>query len=205
MPYTVVRLTDKPDLADEEDDARLVSVELLKQGLPLERVPRVRPEGRENGWLYVWPSRDDAASAAEQLARRTGGRWEVRQTDAEPSLGPLRWIEIDANRESDGWIFALDTVTRMMVQQRFPGSCRHRRVLVGVEPDDDLLADAGHFEALARQVLFMLTWLSPDELAVFGRFVVIDRREARVLLPETAIAGSGFQEGSGFRVQGSGR
>ncbi|HVA50464.1 MAG TPA: hypothetical protein VNH11_29215 [Pirellulales bacterium] len=203
MPYTIVRLADKPDLADEEDDARLVSVELLKQGVSLERVPRVRPEGRQNGWLYVWQSRDDAAGAAEQLARRTGGRWEVRPTDAEPSLGPLRWIEIDANLESDGWVFALDTITRMMVRQRFPGSCRHRSVCVSVEPDDDLLADAEHFGALARQVLFLLTWLPAEELAVFGRFVVIDRRGPRVLLPETAIEGS--REGSGFRVQGSGR
>lgn len=195
MPYTVVRTapSDAPD-----DEERLIAAQLLGQGVSLEQVPRVRPDGRANGWLYVWPSRDDAESAAEQLQRRTGGHWLVRETDDKPSIGPLRWIQIDATRESDGWLFALDTLTRLMIEQRFPGSCRHRRVCVGVEPDDDLVADGEHFEALARHVLFLLTWLSPEELAAFGRFLVFDSQNRRVLLPEKNI------EGSGCRVQGSG-
>ena len=188
MPYTVIRQKNEPAY-DASDYLAPVAAQLLKQGVPLDSVPRLRPEQGENGWLYVWPSRDDALSAAEQLERRTGGHWLVRETDAEPSLGPLRWLQADAVRESDGWVFALDSVTRMMVRQRFPGSCRHRSVLVAVESDDDLLADADHFLALARQVLFLLTWVPADELAVFGQFQVFDPDAGRVLLPPTPIGG----------------
>ena len=183
MAYTVVRLT--PLDADEE--ARQVAVQLLREGVALERVPRVPAGEEQNGWRYAWPSRDDAMSAAEQLQRRTGGRWEVRETDAEPSIGPLTWIQVDATQESDGWVFALDVVTRTMIERRFPGSCRHRRVFVAVEAGDDLRADAEHFEALVRRVLYLLTWLSEETLAVFGRFRVFEPQNQRVLLAERNI------------------
>jgi hypothetical protein len=193
MPYTVVRESTNPPAAVEDDDTRLIGTQLLKQGVPLDRVPRVRPERGVNGWLYAWESREEAESAAAQLERRTRDRWVVRQTDAEPSLGPLRWLQIDAVRESDGWVFALDLITRKMIQQRFPGSCRHRRVLVAVEAEDDLPADAPHFLDLARRVLYLLTWVPADELAVFGEFQIFDPAERRILLPATHII-----EGSGF-------
>ena len=184
MPYTVIRQAAQ---SGSDDDARLVGAQLLKQGVALDRVPRVRPEGGVNGWLYAWQSREDAECAAEQLQRRTGGRWLVRETDAEPSLGPLRWLQINVGHESDALVFALDPITRKMVQQRFPGSCRHRSVLIGFERGDDVLADAPHFLALARQVLLLLTWLPADELAVFGEFQVFDPGERKILLPPTHI------------------
>lgn len=192
MHYTVVRQATDDD-RDADDDARLVGAQLLRQGVPLDRVPRVRPEGRQNGWLYVWESREEAQNAAEQLARRTRDRWLVRETEAEPSLGPLRWLRIDVTEESDGLVFALDPITQWMVEQRFAGSCRHRSVLVGTRQGDDLLADAPHFLALARQALFMLTWVTLEELAVFGAFQVFNPANRRTLLTETPIAGDGLR------------
>lgn len=186
MHYTVVRDERRPD-RESDDDTALVGAQLIKEGIAIDRVPRVRPEGRQNGWLYVWRSREEAENAAEQLQRRTGGSWRVTETGAEPSIGPLRWVQIDIGRESDGLVFALDPITRLMVRQRFPGSCRHRSVFLGVEPDDDLAADAPHFLEVARHVLYLLTWVPADELAVFGEFVVFDPASRRVLLPETRI------------------
>jgi hypothetical protein len=185
MPFTVVRERETPDPATEDDDARLVSAQLLKRGVPLDRVPRVKGQ---NGWLYVWESREEAENAAEQLARRTRDRWLVSETDEKPSLGPLRWLRMDVTQESDGLVFALDPITQWMVEQRFPGSCRHPSVLIGTERDDDLLADAAHFLAVARQALYLLTWVPLEDLAVFGRFQVLAAGEHRVLLPPTAIA-----------------
>ena len=186
MHYTVVRQATDDD-SDADDDARLVGAQLLRQGVPLDCVPRVM-EGRQNGWLYVWESREEAQSAAEQLRRRTRDRWLVRETDAEPSLGPLLWLRVDVTQESDGLVFALDPITRWMVEQRFPGSCRHRSVLVGTREDDDLLSDKPHFLAVARQALYMLTWVPLDELAVFGQFQVVAAGERRVLVPPTRIS-----------------
>lgn len=184
MPYTVVR---RSPLADEDEETRQVAAHLLKEGVALERVPRVPADGEQNGWRYVWQARDEADHAAEQLQRRTGGRWEVRETDAEPSIGPLTWLQVDATRESDGWLFALDLVTRIMIERRFAMSSRHRRAFVSIEREDDLVADSEHFEALVRQVLFLLTWLPEEALAVFGRFRVYEPQSGRVLLTERNI------------------
>lgn len=193
MAFTVSRVS--PHDVDAGEESRQVAVQLLRDGVSLERVPRVPAEADQNGWRYVWASRDDAESAAEQLQRRTGGRWEVRETDAEPSLGPLTWLQVDATRESDGWVFALDPVTRIMIERRFSTSCRHRRVFVAVESDDDVVADVEHFDALARQALFLLTWLPEPTLAVFGRFRVYEPLTGRVLLAETNIDRTPFSTG----------
>lgn len=187
MPFTVVRQPKKAASEFEDDDAKLVGIQLLNQGVPLDRVPRVRPPHGQNGWLYVWQSREDAENAAQQLARRTRDRWHVCETDQRPSLGPLLWLRMTVTEESDALLFALDPITEWMVEQRFPGSCRHRSVLVGTEPGDDLLADKPHFLAVARQALFMLTWIPLDELAVFGQFEVLAAGERRVVLPATPI------------------
>jgi hypothetical protein len=186
MPFTVCRQSrsGEPEI---DDDAKLVGSELLKQGVSLDRVPRVRPESGQNGWLYVWQSREDAENAAAQLQRRTRDRWLVRETDAQPSLGPLLWLRMNLTEENNALLFALDPITEWMVEQRFPGSCRHSSVLVGTEPGDDLLADKPHFLAVARQALFMLTWVPLDELAVFGQFQVIEPWKRGVVLPPSPI------------------
>jgi hypothetical protein len=75
MAYTVVRLS--PPAADADEEAREVAVQLLRDGVAVEQVPRVRAEEGQNGWRYVWPSRDDAECAAQQLQRRTGRRYLV--------------------------------------------------------------------------------------------------------------------------------
>lgn len=187
MPFTICREATSRELFDQDEDARLVGAELLKQGISLARVPRVRPPEGRSGWLYAWQSREDAANVAAQLKRRTRDRWIVRETDQRPSLGPLVWLRMNLTEESEALLFALDPITEWMVEQRFPGSCRHASVVIGMQPGDDLLADVPHFLALARQALFMLTWVPLTELAVFGKFQIVAPLEPRVVLPPTPI------------------
>lgn len=187
MPFTLDRQASSGEPAYPDEDARLVAPELLKRGIPLHRVPRVRPSQGRDGWLYVWESREDAENAARQLKRRTGDRWLVQETDQRPSVGPLLWLRINMTEESDALLFVLDTVTHAMIERRFSGSCRHPSVLVGAEPGDDLPRDKPHFLAVARQALFMLTWVPLEELAVFGKFQVIEPFGRGVVLQPSPI------------------
>lgn len=187
MPFTICREGPSSEPAYPDEDARLIAPELLKRGIPLDRVPRVPAPRGQNGWLYAWESRADAENAAKQLKRRTGDRWLVRETDQPPSLGQLLWPRVNMTVESDALLFVLDTMTRAMIEQRFPDSCRHCSVLVGTEPGDDLLTDQPHFLAVARQALFVLTWVPLKELAVFGKFQVIEPWGRGVVLPPSPI------------------
>ncbi|HEX7377496.1 MAG TPA: hypothetical protein VF278_10305 [Pirellulales bacterium] len=187
MPFTICREAPLNAAVYPDEDARLIAPELLKREIPLDRVPRLPAPQGQNGWLYVWESRADAENAAKQLKRRTGDRWLVRETDQQPSLGQLLWLRVNMTAESDALLFVLDDVARRMIEQRFPGSCRHRSVLVGTEPGDDLLKDQPHFLAVARQALFMLAWVPLNELAVFGKFQVIEPWGRGVVLPPSPI------------------
>jgi hypothetical protein len=186
MPFTLIREATQTE-ADDEDDAKLVSAQLIKDGVTLEEVPRIKSASILSEWLYAWKSQQEAASAADALSRRTGHRWLVKEVIDEPSIGPLHPLELNVGRESDGWVFVLEPITRLMVKRRFPGSCPHRNLFIGVETEDDLPGDPAYFAALTRQVLLMLTWVPADELRVFGEFQVVEPGDRRLLLPRTSI------------------
>src|SRR5262249_8117874 len=120
---------------------RLLSRELLKLGVSLDNLPRIREEGTDNAWLYVWEDEDGAEAFAKELQKQTGDSpghgWRVT---AKPSLGPLPPLEINAARQQDGWVFALEPLTRKAIQIKYPESCRHKRVFVGSETRDDFQA-----------------------------------------------------------------
>lgn len=53
MPYTVVRKTTKSASEFEDDEAKLVGIELLNQGVPLDRMPRVPHSKLQPLWSVV--------------------------------------------------------------------------------------------------------------------------------------------------------
>src|SRR4051812_29190097 len=100
--------------------ARLLSRQLLQRGISLDKLPRVK-ESEGKSWLYVWDNKDEASAFAEELKKLTGdSHWHVTLVKAQPSLGPLRPLEINVGRQHDGWTFALEPLTRKAVQTRFP-------------------------------------------------------------------------------------
>jgi hypothetical protein len=58
---------------------------------------------------------------------------------------------------------------------------------VGTETDEDLASPPGRLRRLAKQILLLLTELSPEQLRTFGSFRVIDSVEKTELVPPTPI------------------
>jgi hypothetical protein len=166
---------------------RLLSRKLLKSGVALENLPRVRDDGTADSWLYVWDDEADASAFANELKKQTGDRkWFVRPVRARPSLGPLRPLEISVGRQRDGWTFALEPFTRRTIQTKFPESCRRRSVFIGFENDKDGMK--GDLEQLARQVLSILTGLGPEQLMTLGMVRAVDPVDGKKLVPAFPIA-----------------
>src|SRR6476646_7355493 len=81
---------------------RLLSRQLLQRGVSLDILPRVREEGTDKAWLYVWDTRAEASDFAEELKKQTKDPdWLVKAVKASPSLGPLRPLEINVGRQGD--------------------------------------------------------------------------------------------------------
>jgi len=169
---------------------RLLSRQLLKRGLNLDNLPRVREEGSSNGWLYVWESEADASAFAEDLKKETRDRrWRVQPVSAKPSLGPIRPLQINVGRQADGWVFALEPLTRKALETRFPGSCRRHSVFISSQTRDNFVANPGELEELTSHVLLILTGLRTEQLKTFGNVRVVDPVENQDLLPMTPLEG----------------
>jgi hypothetical protein len=160
----------------------------LKRGLELDRVPRVRGNGADNPWLYVWDKKEEASAFADEVKKETGdSHWVVEAVRSEPSLGPLRPLEIDVGQQPDGWVFELEPLTWRALQVKFPESCRRSTVLIGSQARDNFSASEDELRGLGKQVLFILTGLSPEQLRPFGSFRLVDPVTGKELLPATPI------------------
>ena len=124
---------------------------------------------------------------AEELKTETGDSgWFVQPVRAEPSLGPLRPLDINVGRQQDGWTFALEPLTRKAIQIKFPGSCPHNSVFIGSQTRDDFQSTRG-LQDLAEQVLLILTGLNREQLQAFKSFRVVDPVDDKELLPASPI------------------
>jgi hypothetical protein len=167
-----------------------VSRQLLQRGRSFDSVPRVRQNGVGNRWLYVSDSKDEAAAIADALKKQTRDvNWQVAPTTEEPSVGPLRPLDVRVTTEGDGWIFGMDPLTRRAIQLRFPGSCTHTSVVVGTAGTDEPLPVEDELRRLAAHALLMITGLGVDELQVFGGFRVVKSVTGEELVRPMPIAG----------------
>lgn len=107
-----------------------------------------------------------------------------QQRQQHPPAGPLArrlpW-QISVGRQRDGWVFALEPLTKAEIQRRFPGSCGLRSVFVGLTPADNLLDDGGRRGRIVERVLELLTDLATDDLADLGEFQAIDPVDGALL------------------------
>jgi hypothetical protein len=179
---------------------RLLSRVLLKEGVSLDRVPRVAGEGGR--WLYVWPGEAKAAEFAEYLKERTEDPdWEVGPAGAAPSVGPLRPLRIEVGKEVTSWTFGLEVLTRKALRIRFPGSCENHDVSIWIpySPDEPArwTKTPDGIRKAVEQVLPILTGLSLEQLSAFGGYEVVDPVTEEVLIPPTPLQPVGGGEGAG--------
>jgi hypothetical protein len=107
-------------------------------------------------------------------------RESLKPQHEEQPLPPCPW-QVSVGRQGDGWVFALEPLTKAAIERRFPGSCRLTSVFVGVQPSDDLLDEPARLSRLFQHVLEMLTELGPDELAQLGEIKAIDPVDGALL------------------------
>jgi hypothetical protein len=182
MAYVVLRKGGISDTA-YQTYARLLAQHLLRRGERIDQLPRVR-EGDSAAWYYVWENENEATLFAKELEKQTSDPgYYVKATKATPSVGPIRPLEIHVGRQRDGWVFALDPLSRKAIQDRYPSSCRRRSVFIGSESREEFLNEPGELAVLAEQVLVILTGLAIEKLAPFGSFRVVDPVSGEELLP----------------------
>jgi hypothetical protein len=194
MAFTVVH-ADGMRGGSYRDYLQHLSRVLLKRGVSLDRVPVIRGSGGVR--LYVWDCEADAQAFAAELREKTEDpEWKVQPADGQPSIGPLRPIEIELGGGVVSRTFGLEVFTGLTLRALFPGSCRYE----GVTVDWDHLkyqAPAGEeLRALAAQVLPILTGLRWEDLAPFESYQVINPVTGEILVGPTPIQPAGGTGGT---------
>jgi hypothetical protein len=171
MGFTVIWQDGKQDVEFEEY-ARL----LRQKGMDLAKLPRVPEPDTGRRWVPVWNSQTEARAFADELKKRTkNDAWKVVKVTAPTSEGPLGPIEIQVARHSIGWSFALNPLSRLMVQKVFPGSCHRKSVLIHTETKQDFQSSRSEVADLADPVAVILTGLSIDTMRqTFGGYRIYD-------------------------------
>ncbi len=171
MGFTVMREGGTKDI-EFEAYARL----LRQKGVDLSNLPRVPEPGTNRRWLSVWSSQAEAQEFAAELQKRTGdGAWAVVEVDSPISEGPLGPVEVQVGRQTNGWTFALHPLSRQMVQQVFPGSCRVPHVFIAKEIRPNGQTTLGDLAALTDQVAIILTGVDLSQIKEkFGGYRVYD-------------------------------
>jgi len=166
-----------------------VGFQLLKRGVRLESVPRIRHESSGNRWLYVWGSRSDAEAFISELKQRLGKphHWQVEAVKVPPSVGPLCPLPIHLTLQGSNWIFALGLLTKTILESEYPGSCPYRHIVILTNTRDANPDSDSGFPQLSKQLLLILTGLTVEQLKRFGTFQVVDPVEGKQFLPATPI------------------
>lgn len=183
MGFTVTRQGGTQDIEFEE-----YAILLRQRGLDLSKLQRVPEPTTGRRWLPVWNTKAEAQAFADELKERTeDSAWEVVRVNGRQSEGPLGPIEIQVARGIDGWAFALHPLSRLMLQQLFPGSCRRDSVSILTETRKDFQFTQQDVAELAEQVAIILTGLNLETITeTFGGYMVYDpvaKREVVASVP----------------------
>jgi hypothetical protein len=183
MGYVVIH-SQKSDDRVYWDYHRNLARLLLGRGISLDRLPRVRENGPDSRWLYVWPTEAEARHFVNELKEKTEDPdWEIRAVEAPDSAGPIRPLEISFGLQRDGWVFGLAPWTRSAIQLKFPGSCPTRQVFVATQPPSDSKTSLEELCCLAELALPMLTRLRTAELHAFESYQIINPVAEEVVVP----------------------
>jgi len=169
MGFTVTRQGGTKD-AEFQAYTRL----LRQRGIDLGNLPRVPEPGTRRRWLYVWETANGAKEFADELRRRTGEAWEVVETAAPPSEGPLGSILLQLVRRADGLLIAVHPLTRAMIRSAFPEAVpATTNVFIGTQEWSTFHRARGGLAELVQQIAPALTGLTMDRLEELG-YAVID-------------------------------
>jgi hypothetical protein len=185
VPYTVAPRP-KATPADHAEYARL----LRQQGIDLANAPRVL-EPVSGRWLFVWEHEPDARRFAKELARITSAdAWRVEKVTGHASLGPLGPLMVELSRRSDGLLFGLHPLSRLVLQTAFPACIGASSVFYDAQRWRDYRQSGGRFDDLAWKMALALTGLPEDQLDEIG-IVVIDDDTDETLYERIKDEGSG--------------
>jgi hypothetical protein len=199
MPFTVAREGGMPGM-ESEWYARL----LHYKGFDLADLSRTPDPGTPGRWLAIWEMEPEAEAFANELRERSGdAAWHVVSVEGPVSRGPLGPIEIQFGRQADGISFSLHPLSLKMIQNRFPTACGIDNVSLRIIRNPDRSPVGAELQPLARQALTLLTSLSPEELAVFGGFRLINTRKRCEVLPPQPLPG-GLPDSSPVAVSNGG-
>lgn len=183
MPFTVTRAGGMPEM-EYEPYLRLLNL----QGKDFSNLPRVPDPAGSNRWLCAWETEPEAELFAQQLREHSGDQtWEVVAADCAVSQGPLGPLDLELGRQSNGLTFGLHPLSRRMIRKRFPDSCRLENVFLEADTRYPFHPAGAELGGIAAQVLPLLTGLTPDQLAGFGGFRLIDPVKRRAILPAAPI------------------
>jgi hypothetical protein len=158
---------------------------LRQKGVALSDGPRTRDPITGDRWLHVWSDEQEAKAFVKELKKQSkDAAWSVAPVNGEPSQGPLGPITLRMGLDVTGIGFDLATFSQLMIQERFPHSCRPHTIFIAYEspmkkPTQEEL------RRLAEQVLPLLTELSAEELAVFGGFHLVQDVGGKEILSST--------------------
>ena len=147
---------------------------LRQQGIDLAHAPRVL-HAASGRWLHVWDDEAGARRFAKELAgRTTGDAWQVEMVGVPVALGPLGPLLIELSRRSDGLLFGLHPLSRMVLSGAFPKALGASSVFFDAQRWRDYRASGGTFADLAWKMAQALTGLSEAELDEVGIEVIDD-------------------------------
>lgn len=162
-------------------------VRLLRQrGINLGKLPRVPEPGTRRRWLYVWSDADEAQRFADDLKERTtDDAWQVVETTAPPSEGPLGPVLIQLARRGDGLLFALHPLSRAMIQSAFPQAMQSAtNAFLATQQWSDFRRSHGGLRELVQQIAPSLTGLTLEQLEDVGYAVMdTDTEDTIVFVP----------------------
>lgn len=187
MGFTVTRQGGTKD-AEFDAYARL----LRQRGIDLGNLPRVPEPGTRRRWLYVWNTRAEAESFAEELRKRTkDSAWEVVPVNAHASEGPLGPIIIQLARRAQGLTFVLHPLSLAPIRSAFPEAVPTTSAFIDTQRWYDFLKRGGDLAKLTRQIAPSLTGLKEEQLEQIGYAIVDDEKNQTLVYVQPAMAALG--------------
>lgn len=146
---------------------------LRQQGVDIARMPRAPDPESPERWLYVWDRDDEAQAFAQELRKRSGDEnWQVLEVNGETSEGPLGPILIQVDRQSNGWVFAIHPLSRVMLRSFYPDAKGPPTVFIGSGQQYHLSATQADFSDQIERIAAMLTDLTWEQILQLGCRVV---------------------------------
>jgi hypothetical protein len=170
---------------------------LGQQGVNLGKAPRVPEPGTNRRWLYAWPTGQEAQAFAEELnaRKKNVAPWQVVETTAPTSEGPLTPLLIQLMRQGGGFVFGIHILSLRWLRSLFPNAFILPTFSIETESWEEFRAKHRTFADLAREVLVRMTGMTIEQLNTLGYVVFnVDTDETLVAVPPGDLPHAGARE-----------